>query len=60
MHRAEPDAFAADVVQRAGGDHHVWLVWEPMYQTYSVKCETIDTDLLQTPPPRTAGEGATS
>jgi mannosyltransferase len=48
VHRADPNAFATDVVQRAGSTHHVWLVWEPMYQTYSIKCETIATDLLQT------------
>jgi mannosyltransferase len=46
VHRADPNAFAADVAQRAG-THHVWLVWEPMYQTYSIKCETIATDLAQ-------------
>jgi mannosyltransferase len=48
VHRADPNAFAADVVQRAGTSHHVWMVWEPMYQTFSVKCETIVTDLAQT------------
>jgi mannosyltransferase len=48
VHRADPNAFAADVVQRAGTTHHVWMVWEPMYQTFSVKCETIVTDLAQT------------
>jgi hypothetical protein len=48
VHRADPNAFAADVVQRAGTTHHVWLVWEPMYQTYGIKCETIATALLQT------------
>jgi len=48
VHRADPNAFAADVVQRAGANHHVWLVWEPNYQTYSIKCETIATDLLET------------
>ena len=48
MHRADPNSFADDVVQRAGTSHHVWLVWEPMYQTYGIKCETIATDLLDT------------
>ena len=46
VHAADPNAFAADVAQQAGADHHVWLVWQPMYQTYGVKCETIATDLL--------------
>ena len=46
VHAADPDAFATDVAHLAGTSHHVWLVWEPMYQTYGVKCETIATDLL--------------
>ena len=46
VHAADPEAFATDVAHLAGTNHHVWLVWEPMYQTYGVKCETIATDLL--------------
>jgi mannosyltransferase len=46
VHAADPNAFATDVAQEAGPAHHVWLVWEPMYQTFGVKCETIATDLL--------------
>jgi mannosyltransferase len=46
VHGADPNAFATDVAQTAGAAHHVWLVWEPMYQTFGVKCETIATDLL--------------
>ena len=46
VHAADPNAFAADVAQKAGSTHHVWLVWQSMYQTYGVKCETIATDLL--------------
>jgi len=46
VHGADPNAFATAVAQRAGAAHHVWLVWEPMYQTFGVKCETIATDLL--------------
>ena len=30
----------------AGSDHHIWLVWQPGYQTYGVKCETIAADLI--------------
>jgi len=48
VHGADPNSFADDLVQRAGTNHHVWLVWEPMYQTYGIKCETIATDLLDT------------
>ena len=47
VHAADPDAFATYVGQLAGANRHVWLVWEPMYQTYGVKCETIATDLLE-------------
>jgi hypothetical protein len=47
VHGANPDAFAADVTGLAGSNHHIWLAWEPMYQTYGVKCETIATDLLE-------------
>jgi mannosyltransferase len=46
VHAADPDAFTTDVAQLAGTSHHVWLVWQPMYQTYGVKCETIATGLL--------------
>ncbi len=46
VHAADPNAYAATVYQNAAGGHHIWLVWQPMYQTYGVKCETIATDLL--------------
>ncbi len=47
---ASPGAFADAVFQRAGTGttHHIWLVWQPMYQTYGIKCETIATGLLAT------------
>ena len=60
VHAADPNAFADFVLQRAGTGHHIWLVWQPMYQTYGVKCETIASDLLATPRPRTAAAAATS
>jgi hypothetical protein len=34
------------VHQTTGAGHRIWLVWQPMYETYGVKCETIATDLL--------------
>jgi mannosyltransferase len=46
VHAADPNAFADALYQKAGTDHRIWLVWQPMYQTYGVKCETIATDLL--------------
>jgi mannosyltransferase len=47
VHAADPNAFAGAVFQKAStSGHSVWLVWEPMYETYGVKCETIATYLL--------------
>jgi len=43
---ANPNAFADAVFKRAEPDHHIWLAWYPMYQTYGTKCETIASDLL--------------
>ena len=37
VHRADPDAFATDVAQKAGTGHHLWLVWQPMYKTFGVQ-----------------------
>ncbi len=39
--------FADVVAQRAASGHKVWLVWQPMYQTYGIRCETIASDLSQ-------------
>ena len=51
VHAADPNAFADAVYQRAvqqktATGHRIWFVWQPMYETYGVKCETIATDLL--------------
>jgi 4-amino-4-deoxy-L-arabinose transferase-like glycosyltransferase len=43
---ASPEAFADDVLAKVPPGHHVWLVWEPMYENYGIKCETIATDLI--------------
>ena len=48
VHGADPNAFADFVLAKAGSDRRIWYVWQPMYQTYSVKCETIATDLSNT------------
>ena len=45
VNTASPSAFADDLAQKAAGDHTVWLVWQPGYQTYGIKCETIAADL---------------
>jgi hypothetical protein len=49
VHAASPAAFVTQLVHLAGSTHHIWLVWQPGYQTYGIKCETIATGLLQTP-----------
>ncbi len=48
VHGADPNSFANYVVQKAGQGHQIWLVWQPMYETYDAKCETIAADLLNT------------
>jgi hypothetical protein len=49
VHAGHPSAFARTLVHLAGTTHHVWLVWQPGYQTYGIKCEEIATALLQSP-----------
>ncbi len=44
---ASPTAFADFVFTKAtASGAHIWLVWEPNYQTFNIKCETIATTLL--------------
>jgi hypothetical protein len=49
VHHADPAAFVAGLVNRAGLTHRIWLVWQGNYQTYTTKCEQIATLLLQQP-----------
>jgi mannosyltransferase len=44
VHGANPAAFADFVAQKAGS-HTVWLVWQPGYQTYGIRCEQIASNL---------------
>ena len=53
---ANPGHFADVVARRAGTAHHVWLVWQSMYQTYGIKCEQIASDLV-TAATKTGGGG---
>lgn len=46
VHAARANAFAATLVAEAGSTHHIWLVWQPGYQTYGVKCQVMATTLL--------------
>ena len=45
VNTASPSAFADDLAQKAAGDHTVWLVWQPGYQTYGIRCEQIASNL---------------
>ena len=44
VHGASPVAFADFLAHKAGA-HTVWLVWQPGYQTYGIRCETIAANL---------------
>jgi mannosyltransferase len=49
VHAGHPATFARVVFRKAAAaGRDIWLVWEPDYETYSIKCETIATDILQT------------
>ncbi len=41
---ASPVAFA-DFLAHKSGAHTIWLVWQPGYQTYGIRCETIAANL---------------
>ena len=45
VHAADPAAFADAVLRKVPPGHHVWYVWEPQYETYGIRCETIATTL---------------
>jgi len=49
VHAASATAFAAKLVAEAGTTHRIWLVWQPGYQTYGVKCQVLATTLLNEP-----------
>jgi mannosyltransferase len=46
VNAGSPQGYADKLISLAGSGRHVWLVWQPNYQTYGIKCETIATDLL--------------
>jgi mannosyltransferase len=45
VHAGNPVAFANAVADKPAGAHTVWLVWQPGYQTYGIKCEQIAATL---------------
>jgi mannosyltransferase len=46
VHAASATAFAAKLVADAGTSHRIWLVWQPGYQTYGIKCNVLASTLL--------------
>ena len=42
--------FAAMLLQRAGPEHTVWVVWAPGYRTFGTKCQGLLADLRQARP----------
>jgi len=42
---AKPLTFAQMLVERAGPDHDVWVVWAPGYRTYKAKCQALLSDM---------------
>ena len=42
--------FARMLLDRAGADQSVWVVWAPGYRTFGAKCEGLLTDLRQARP----------
>ncbi len=49
MKAASPKAFAGKLVADAGSDHRIWLVWQPGYQTFGIKCDVLASTLLAQP-----------
>ena len=49
VHAGDPSTFANRLVADAGSTHHIWLVWQPNYQTYGIKCEQLASILIQEP-----------
>lgn len=46
--RAEP--FAEMLLERAGPDHDIWVVWAPGYRTFGLKCQALITALREARP----------
>jgi mannosyltransferase len=46
VNAGSPATYSDLLINRAAPGQHIWLVWEPNYQSYGIKCETIASDLL--------------
>ncbi len=49
IERVSPTSFVHEIQALAGSEHQIWLVWATGYQGYGTRCETIATELLQSP-----------
>jgi mannosyltransferase len=49
VHASHPVAFARTLAATAGTDHRIWLVWQPGYETFGIKCEVLAATLLANP-----------
>ena len=51
MHAGNPATFAAHLQVLSGGDHPIWLVWEPGYRELGTKCQQLELDTALADPP---------
>lgn len=47
---ARARTFARMLLDRAGPDHDIWLVWSPGYRTFGTKCQALITELTKERP----------
>ena len=53
--KATPQHFSSVLLHKTAAGKHIWLVWQPLYQTYGIKCEQIAAMLLTTSTTRGGG-----
>ncbi len=53
--KATPQHFSSVLLDTTAAGKHIWLVWQPLYQTYGIKCEQIAAMLLTTSTSRGGG-----
>ena len=53
--KATPKHFSDVLLGKTASGKHIWLVWQPLYQTYGIKCEQIVAELLTTSTARGGG-----
>ncbi len=53
--KATPKHFSDVLLGKTASGKHIWLVWQPLYQTYGIKCEQIAAELLTTSTARGGG-----